>query len=72
MPRLDDDEGVELALKHLEGQDPQDHFVAYDGRSHKCLPWGIGELTHENWSTGAMNYDQVAELLGAMRRRPRG
>ena len=43
------------------------HFVAFHGRNHKRLDWGFGELRGEHWSGGKMSYEEVQNLLGALR-----
>ena len=43
------------------------HFVAFHGRNHKRLDWGLRELRVENWSRGNMSYKEVQNLLGTLR-----
>ena len=43
------------------------YFRAFNGVNHKPLPWGIGELQGEHWSTAYSSYESVQLLLGALR-----
>jgi len=46
--------------------------VAFHGRSHEGLPWGVREIKDEHWSTAAMKYAEVLTLLGSLRKPQRG
>jgi hypothetical protein len=48
-------------------QDVSEHFVAYHGRSHKRMDWGLDELQVMHWSYGSMTFDEIRNLLGRMR-----
>jgi hypothetical protein len=42
-------------------------FIAYHGRSHKRLDWGLSELQHASWSMEASSLEDVQLLLGKLR-----
>jgi hypothetical protein len=57
--------------KILEDRDA--FFVAYHGTNHKILEWGLEGLRFRHWSSRAMSYDQVQQLLPSLRNvKPKG
>jgi hypothetical protein len=70
-----DFDGVKLASEEIPGLEAtvipglEALFGAFDGRNHTRMDYDVEVLRDGHWSTKAMDYDEVAGLLGEVRAR---
>lgn len=69
-----DFDGIKLAGEEIPGIEAtvipglEALFGAFDGRNHRPMNYDVEALREGHWSSQPMNYDEVAAVLGALRR----